>query len=143
VEARRFFKRLGNTAERGKLLEERLEQWRYGGPKEGEWVSEGQGEKHQPFFGLTIVTCEKGDIRQSPDGLFIYGDEGRREIPISRGEYGREAEMREFYNAIMNDRRVFHDGRWGEATLEVCLGILQSAAERREIFMSHQVPVLK
>jgi hypothetical protein len=39
----------------------------------------------------------------------------------------------------MNGRPVFHDGRWGEATLEVCLGILQSAAERREISMSHQV----
>jgi phthalate 4,5-cis-dihydrodiol dehydrogenase len=34
---------------------------------------------------------------------------------------------------------VFHDGRWGEATLEVCLAILQSAAERREIQMAHQV----
>jgi hypothetical protein len=36
---------------------------------------------------------------------------------------------------------MFHDGRWGQATLEVCLGILQSAAERKEIMMNHQVPV--
>ena len=35
---------------------------------------------------------------------------------------------------------MFHDGRWGEATLEVVLGIMQSARERREIYMSHQVP---
>ena len=27
---------------------------------------------------------------------------------------------------------MFHGGRWGEATLEVVLGIMQSARERRE-----------
>jgi phthalate 4,5-cis-dihydrodiol dehydrogenase len=25
---------------------------------------------HQPFFGLTIVSCERGDVRQSPDGCW-------------------------------------------------------------------------
>ena len=25
---------------------------------------------HQPHFGLTLVSCERGDIRQSPDGLW-------------------------------------------------------------------------
>jgi len=40
----------------------------------------------------------------------------------------------------MHGRPVFHDGRWGEATLEVCLAMLESAKERREIFLSHQVP---
>jgi hypothetical protein len=28
----------------------------------------------------------------------------------------------------------------GAATLEVCLAMLESAKERREIFLSHQVP---
>jgi phthalate 4,5-cis-dihydrodiol dehydrogenase len=32
---------------------------------------------HQPHFGLTLVSCERGDIRQSPDGLFVYSDKGR------------------------------------------------------------------
>ena len=26
----------------------------------------------QPFFGLTLVSCERGEIRQSPQGLFLY-----------------------------------------------------------------------
>jgi hypothetical protein len=34
---------------------------------------------------------------------------------------------------------VQHDGRRGEATLEVCLAIHQSARERREVALSHQV----
>jgi len=124
------------------VLEEKLDQWRYGGSSEGQWTGESSSrEKRQPFFGLTVVTCEKGDIRQSPDGLFVYTEEGKKEITIVRGTHGREAELKEFYDAIVHNRPSFHNGRWGEATLEVCLGILQSAAEKREIMMTHQVAV--
>src|SRR5713226_6063556 len=28
--------------------------------------------RHQPFFGLTVASCEHGMIRQSPDGLYLY-----------------------------------------------------------------------
>jgi len=41
---------------------------------------------------------------------------------------------------VVHKRPVFHDGRWGAATLEVCLAMLESAEKRQEIFMSHQVP---
>ena len=99
------------------------------------------GDRHQPFFGLTVVTGEKGDLRQSPDGLYLYTEDGRSEIPIAGGAHGREAEMRELYEGVVEGRPVFHDGRWGEATLEVCLAILQSTEEKREVFMSHQVSV--
>ncbi len=116
------------------------EQMRYGGQREGEYSHRSQGERKQPFFGFTLVTCEKGDIRQSQDGLIIYGDEEKREVPLQARRIGREAEMDELYNAVVNDRPVFHDGRWGEATLEVCLAILESAKQRREISVSHQVP---
>jgi phthalate 4,5-cis-dihydrodiol dehydrogenase len=34
-----------------------------------------------------------------------------------------------------------HDGRWGKATLEVALAIQQSARERREVTLVHQVAV--
>ncbi len=116
------------------------EQMRYGGQREGEYSHWWEGERRQPFFGLTIVTCEKGDIRQSPDGLVIYGQEEQREIILPREKRGREAEAEELYQAVVNKRPVFHDGRWGEATLEVCLALLESARERREIFLSHQTP---
>ena len=97
------------------------------------------GERHQPFFGFTVVSCEHGDIRQSPDGLYIYGDKELTEVPVEKSAAGREAELQELYEAVIEHRPVFHDGRWGEATLEVVLGIMQSAKERKEIFMSHQV----
>ncbi len=116
------------------------EQMRYGGQREGEYSHRSQGERKQPFFGFTLVSCEKGDIRQSEDGLIIYGDEEKREVPLEARRIGREAEMDELYNAVVNDRPVFHDGRWGEATLEVCLAILESAKQRKELSLSHQVP---
>jgi phthalate 4,5-cis-dihydrodiol dehydrogenase len=142
LKARQFFRRLRAEPAQQKVLEEKLDQWRYGGSSEGQWTGESSSrEKRQPFFGLTVVTCEKGDIRQSPDGLFVYTEEGKKEITIVRGTHGREAELKEFYDAIVHNRPSFHNGRWGEATLEVCLGILQSAAEKREIMMTHQVTV--
>ena len=94
----------------------------------------------QPFFGFTMVSCEKGDVRQTPDGLLIYGETEQREVSLPAGARGREAEVEELYNAVVHKRPVFHDGRWGAATLEVCLAMLESAKERKEIFLSHQVP---
>ena len=80
-------------------------------------------------------------MRQSQDSIIIYGDE-RREVPVEEGMRARKAELTELYEAVVNRKPMFHDGRWGEATLEVCLGILQSSAERKEIPLSHQAPVM-
>lgn len=100
-----------------------------------------QGERHHPHFGITIASCERGDMRPSADGVFIYDDGGKREVPVPLGRAvpDKGKVIDEFYDAVVNDRPVLHHGRWGEATLEVCLAILQSACERREIFLSHQV----
>ena len=121
--ARKFFREIGHGPDKPKLLEERLEEWRYGAPArsgaplDGLGVHGGNEAPHQPFFGLTIVTCERGEIRQSPDGVYVYDDQGRHEIPVEKGASARAMEMNELYQAIVNDRPLFHDGRWGEATL--------------------------
>lgn len=121
--------------------EERLKEgMRFGGHREGEFSHVWSGERRQPFFGFTLVSCERGDIRQTPDGLFIYGESEKREITLPAGRRGREAEIEELYDAVVHGRPVFHDGRWGAATLEVCLAMLESAEKRQEIFLSHQVP---
>ena len=57
-------------------------------------------------------------------------DSGRR---VRRG-----FELEDFREAVMKDKPVPHDGRWGKATLEVCLAILESSRERREVTMAHQ-----
>jgi phthalate 4,5-cis-dihydrodiol dehydrogenase len=47
----------------------------------------------------------------------------------------------ELYAAVVSGRKPLHDGRWAMATLEVCLAMLQSARERRDIVLEHQVGV--
>ena len=121
--------------------EEQLkEEMRFGGRREGEFSHVWSGERKQPFFGLTVVSCERGDLRQTPEGLRLYGENEQREISLATGSRGREAEAEELYAAVAHNRPVIHDGRWGAATLEVCLAMLESAATRKEIFLSHQVP---
>jgi phthalate 4,5-cis-dihydrodiol dehydrogenase len=94
----------------------------------------------QPFFGLTLVSCERGAIRQSSDGVFIYDENGRTEVPCPIWEGPLKVELEDFYRAVTENRPVPHDGKWGKATLEVCLAIIQSSRNRREAFLSHQVP---
>ena len=92
----------------------------------------------QPDLGIVIASCERGDIRQSPHGLWVYDDEGQREVPVEGIHDERMAELDEMYQAITTGRKVRHDARWGTATLEVVLAIRQSALEHREITLSHQ-----
>jgi phthalate 4,5-cis-dihydrodiol dehydrogenase len=126
-----------HTVEEEEQLKEAM---RFGGRREGEFSHVWSGERKQPFFGLTVVSCEKGDLRQTPSGLRLYGENEQREISLPTGSRGREAEVEELYNAVVHNRPVSHDGCWGAATLEVCLAMLESAETRKEIFLSHQVP---
>jgi len=108
----------------------------YGSPDQGE-------PPHQPHFGVTIATCARGDLRASADGVYVYGEEGRREIALpDGGRYsGRLNVLDDMRDAIATGRSPVHDGRWGKATLEVALAIQQSARERREVALEHQVSV--
>jgi phthalate 4,5-cis-dihydrodiol dehydrogenase len=99
----------------------------------------GQGRRFQPFYGLTVVSCERGDIRQSPQGLYLYTDKGRAEIPCDT-HTGHDSELAELAEAVRDNRPTFPDARWGMATLEVILSIMQSSKEGKEVRLSHQVP---
>jgi phthalate 4,5-cis-dihydrodiol dehydrogenase len=98
---------------------------------------------HQPHFGLTVATCARGELRASADGVFVYGETGKREIALpGGGKYsGRHIVLDDMRDAILTGRKPVHDARWGKATLEVALAIQQSARERREITLAHQVAV--
>ncbi len=93
----------------------------------------------QDFFGLTIVSCERGDIRQSSNGLYVYTENGREEIEVPNKV--RSGELQELVDAVAQGRQGFPDARWGKATLETIMAIFQSSRERREILLSAQVPV--
>jgi phthalate 4,5-cis-dihydrodiol dehydrogenase len=93
------------------------------------------GERRQPHFGIVIATCERADLRQSADGVLIYGDEGVREItpPPQKSAPGQGDVLDELCGAVLKGEKPVHDGRWGRDTMEACLAILKSYKERREI----------
>jgi phthalate 4,5-cis-dihydrodiol dehydrogenase len=95
---------------------------------------------HQPHFGLTLVSCERGDIRQSPDGLLVYSERGREEIALPKDKSPRDLVLEEFAQAIAG-QTVTHSGRWGLANLEVCTAAIESSRTAREVELIHQVPV--
>jgi len=93
------------------------------------------------WFGITVASFERGDIRQSPNGVYVYGDEGRREVVVQGGRGTGTVEMAELHEALYEGKPLTHDGRWGMATLEVGQAMVQSARERREILLTHQCKV--
>jgi phthalate 4,5-cis-dihydrodiol dehydrogenase len=117
---------------------------RYGGSRANRRAFPRQGQSHHPFWSLTLLSCEKGDIRQSPAGVVVYGDEERKEIPIPcEDNYPTYTshELNEMYHAWSQDEPLMcHDARWGLATAEVCFAIQQSAREHREIALNRQTP---
>jgi phthalate 4,5-cis-dihydrodiol dehydrogenase len=109
----------------------------------------GFGEAPQPVrwhhlhCGITIVGCARGDMRPSPDGVWIYDRDGRRELEVPRGPAfpDKGSVVDEMVQAIRTDVSPPHDGAWGMATMEVSLAVLRSARERREVMLQHQVPL--
>ena len=96
---------------------------------------------HPPFFGLTLLSCERGDIRQSPHGLYVYSAAGRSEIELPVDASPRDLVTAEFHDAIAGLAGTVHDGRWGLANLEVCVAAIASSRGGREVLLHEQVPV--
>ncbi len=96
---------------------------------------------HQPFFGVTLVSCERGDIRQSADGLLIYDASGCREIALPTDRGPRDLVLDELHDAVTGRRPALHDARWGLANLEVCDAARDSSASGRDVLLQHQVGI--
>ncbi len=103
----------------------------------------GKADAEAPWhqhFGVIVVSCERADLRPLPTGVMIYGRDAARLDPLPKPQVPRAEVVDELYDAIVLDRPPLHDGRWAMATLEVCLAMLTSAREQREITLQHQVP---
>jgi phthalate 4,5-cis-dihydrodiol dehydrogenase len=96
--------------------------------------------RRQPFFGITVVHCERGALRQSPDGVYVYDANGRRELAAGEGSKRGAGELLELADALAEGREPFLDAAWGRATLEVCVAIIESSAAKREVELKYQHP---
>jgi phthalate 4,5-cis-dihydrodiol dehydrogenase len=68
----------------------------------------------------------------------IYADDTQSFDPLPPPDIPRAEVIDELVDAIRHGAPPLHDGAWGMATTEICLALLQSATERREITLHHQ-----
>jgi phthalate 4,5-cis-dihydrodiol dehydrogenase len=87
---------------------------------------------HQ-HFGVIIASCDKADLRPLPDGVLIYADNEKRLEPLPPPKVQRAEVIDELHAAVVEGKAPLHDGDWGTATMEVCLAILRSAKEQKEV----------
>jgi phthalate 4,5-cis-dihydrodiol dehydrogenase len=90
-------------------------------------------------FGFIVASCERADLRPTPRGVHVYGDDGEsfHELPLPG--IPRSEVLDELCDAALLGVAPVHSGEWGMATLEVCLAILKSAAKGCEVRLEHQV----
>jgi phthalate 4,5-cis-dihydrodiol dehydrogenase len=89
---------------------------------------------HQSF-GTVIVSCERADLRPLPTGVMIYRKGESRLDPLPTPKIPRAEVIDELYDAVVNGIAPKHSGEWAMATLEVCLAMLQSSRESREVML--------
>lgn len=87
---------------------------------------------HQ-HFGCFLVSCEKADLRPLPEGVMIYGDSERRFDALAAPAIPRAEVIDELYGAVIEGREPLHSGEWAMHTVEVCLAMLRSAREGKEV----------
>lgn len=91
-------------------------------------------QAHQ-HFGPLIVSCERADLRPLPTGVMVYADGERRLEALPAPGVPRSEVIDELYQAVVHGQPPLHDGEWAMATLEVCLAMLRSSREQREILL--------
>jgi phthalate 4,5-cis-dihydrodiol dehydrogenase len=119
---------------------------RFGGSGQPGIPGAGASPNHARFLsdlGVLVVTCDRGVLRQSPNGIYVYNDDGVREEAIRPEDGGGSSDptFAEAYAGIVRGEPIFHDGAWGMATLEVQLALMESARERREVMLHRQIAV--
>jgi phthalate 4,5-cis-dihydrodiol dehydrogenase len=111
----------------------------YGGAEYSPPVAQALLHQH---FGTVVVSCERADLRPRPDGVMIHDDAGARLEPLPAPSVPRAEVIDELYDCVVEGGAPRHSGAWARATLEVCLAILRSSREDRDVVLTHQVPTL-
>ncbi len=90
-------------------------------------------------FGFILAACEHGTLRPTPSGVEIYGDDERKFIELPVPVVPRGEVIDELIAAVRDGVAPLHSGRWGMATLGVCLALLRSARNGREVRVENNV----
>jgi phthalate 4,5-cis-dihydrodiol dehydrogenase len=97
------------------------------------------GASSHEHFGFLVASCERGDVRPMPNGVGVWRDLDKRFEPLDPPAIPRREAIDALCDAVFAGKRSLHDARWGLATLEVCVALLQSAREGLEVTLTRQV----
>ncbi len=86
-------------------------------------------------FGFVLVTCDRGDIKLTPNRLEIYGESGRSNLELDPPSIPRARVIDEFFSAVRQGRSPIHDGSWGTDTIAACIAIRESCANDRVVML--------
>lgn len=136
--ARRGLQDLGSPEAEAALKADRA----YGGPAGAARPGPGGDGRNHEHFGLFVISCERADIRPMPDGVLVYDDDARLKHDLPPPDVPRTEVIDELYAAVIDGVAPVHTGEWGRATLEVCLAVIRSANEGREIALEFQVETI-
>jgi phthalate 4,5-cis-dihydrodiol dehydrogenase len=87
-------------------------------------------------FGWIVASCERADLRPTPEGVEIWSDDAQRLVATAPAPTSRERVLDEIWSAVVEGRAPLHGAAWGRANLAVCLAMRKSARERRAVDLS-------
>jgi phthalate 4,5-cis-dihydrodiol dehydrogenase len=94
--------------------------------------TEQPGQLHE-HCGLAVVSCERADLRTTPEGVMIYGEGGGEFHRAPLRATPRAELIDEIVDVVIGGQAPLFSGEWGLSTLQVCLAMLRSSAEGREV----------
>jgi phthalate 4,5-cis-dihydrodiol dehydrogenase len=137
--ARRKLSRVASNEEEARLKAAGT----YGGEAYSPHSSKTPEARRHQHFGPVIVSCERGDLRPMPDAIVVYGDELRERIDLDAPAVPRAEVIDELVAAVHGDIAPLHDGVWARGTLEICLAMLRSSAEQRDVLIGGDKPNIR
>lgn len=90
-------------------------------------------------FGPVLVSCEHGDLRLTPRGVQVFDENGSHFVPAVVPAVPRAEVIDELWAVAREGRVPLHGGPWSQATVEVCLALLESQRAGEDIMLKHQV----
>lgn len=113
----------------------------YGGPAyQAPSASRAEPAARHQHFGPLIVSCEGADLRPTPAGVWIYGDERREFVELPPPAVPRAEVIDELWGALRHGEAPLHNGPWARETLAVCRAMLESAQTAGDVRFAATMP---
>jgi phthalate 4,5-cis-dihydrodiol dehydrogenase len=93
---------------------------------------------HAEHFGPVIVSCDRADLRLTPDGVEVWGDLEKTFVPAPPDPSPRGPVLAALYDALRGGDGPRQLDDWGRASLEICHAILRSADEGASVALEYQ-----